>query len=425
MKTQVEIMNDISIAITQQDAASRTLAVTVPVERVQAAEAEAVRWYGRSAKVPGFRKGHVPAPVVRKRFGEAIRQSALEQLLRESWSKALDEQALKPVGEPRVRVTKFEDGAPLTFEIAVDVRPELALERLGGFTLKRQVAVVTDAALEAQLLALREQRAPWAPAEGRARPGDLIEASIQNLDSGEEAGEPVRFVIGEGRALPELESRIMELDPGATWEGHVRFPDDHPEEAKRGQSRQLRVTLLEVKRQQVPELTDEFAREVGDFADAAALRVAVRADLEAEAGREADSRLRAELIDQIAAANNVSVPPSLLERALHAYAHAYGLPEDQHGRFAGEFRPVAEAQVRRDLIIENLAEREKLHATEEEIEVRIAEVAARRSQPPAVVRAALDKAGRLRELERSITDDKVFAHLFGLSTVEGAAPARS
>ena len=204
------------------------------------------------------------------------------------------------------------------------------------------------------------------------------------MDEGAEAKEePVRFVLGPGRAVPELESQLTELDPGGSWEGPVRFPDDHPDAAKRGQPRRLRVALDEVKRQAVPELTDDFAREVGAFQDVAGLRTAVRADLEGEAAREADARVRGELIDQIAAANNVSVPPSMLERALHAYVHAYGIPEEQHQKFAGEFRPVAEAQVRRDLIIEAVADRAGLHATKEALEARMAEIAQRRGESPA------------------------------------------
>jgi trigger factor len=418
-------VTDIEITVAQQDAASRTLAVSVPAERVREAEQDAVRWYGRQAKVPGFRKGKVPEPVVRRRFGDAIRQTVIEDLLRRSWEQARTEQSLKPVGDPQVRNLKFEDGAPLTFEITVDVRPDVALERLGGFKVTRRPNAVGEDAVDAQILSLREQRAPWVPAEGRAKPGDLVEARITNLGEGETTqAEPVRFVLGQGRALPELESRMMELDPGGTWEGGVRFPDDHPDEAKRGQSRRLRVELTEVKRQAVPELTDDFAREVGSFATVADLRAAVRQDLEADAAREAESRMRSELIDQIAAANNVAVPPSLLERALHAYAHAYGIPEDQHGAFANEFRPVAEAQVRRDLIIEAVADKAGLHATEVVVAARIAEIAQRRGESPAAVRASLEKANRLRELERATTDENVFAHLLGQSTVDDAPAAR-
>jgi trigger factor len=186
----------------------------------------------------------------------------------------------------------------------------------------------------------------------------------------------------------------------------------------------VRLTLGEVKRMELPDLTDEFAREVGDFESVAALKAAVRTDLEAEARREADGRVRGELIDQIAAANNVSVPPSLMDRAIAAYVAAYGVPEDQRGRFAAEFRPVAEAGVRRDLIVEAVAEQAKLWAGAEALDTRIADLARRRGETPAAVRAALEKAGRLREMERSMTEENVFTHLLGQSTVEDAPMTR-
>ena len=422
-------MSETGIDITSaaQDAARRTYAVSVSPERVRAAEAATTERYARQLKVQGFRKGKAPAAVVRRRFGDAIRQSVIEELLRASWEAARDQDGLKPIADPQVRNVKFEDGSPLTFELLVDVKPEIALERLGGFRLTRRTGAVTDEMVDAQLASLREQRAPWVPVAERAKPGDLVEATIANLDepaADAAAAEPVRFVLGQGRALPELESHLMELDPGGAWEGTVRFPDDHPDAAKRGQSRRVRATLGEVKRQDLPALTDEFAREVGEFDSVAALRAAVKTDLEAEAKREAEARLRGELIDQIAAANNVAVPPSLLDRALAAYVAAYGVPEDQRARFAGEFRPVAEAGVRRDLIIETVAERKGLAASGDAVASRVAEVARRRGETPAAVRAALEKAGRLHELERSITEENVFTFLLGQSAVEDAPVTR-
>ncbi len=415
----------IDITPAAHDAARRTYTVAVSPERVRAAEDATTERYAKRLRVPGFRKGKAPATVVRRRFGDAIRQSVIEELLRASWEVAREQDGLKPVADPQVRNVKFEEGAPLTFELLVDVKPEITLERVGGFRLTRTVPAVTEEMVDAQLTSLREQRAPWVPAEGRAKPGDLVDATIQNLDAPEDAAaEPVRFVLGQGRALPELEARLMELDPGGAWEGALKFPDDHPDAAKRGQSRRVRVTLGEVKRQALPELTDEFAREVGEFESLAALRAAVRADLEAEARREADARVRSALIDQVAAANNVSVPPSLLDRALGAYAAAYGVPEDQRVRFATEFRPIAEAGVRRDLIIETVAEQAGLAASADAVAARIAEIAQRRGETPAAVRASLEKAGRLREMERSITEDNVFTHLLGKNTVEDGPSTR-
>ena len=416
---------DIEIAVAAQDAASRTFNVTVPAERVLSAEEAATSEFAKHARMPGFRKGKVPRDMVRKRFHDGIRQSALESLIRQSWEKVQELEALKPIGDPQVRGIKFEEGAALTFELHVDVKPELKLARLGGFRLSRHVHRVTDEQVDAQLVALREQKAPWVPVAERAKPGDLVEATVTNLDDATaEPAEPVRFVLGQGKALPELESQLMALDAGGTWEGAVRFPDNHPDAARRGQSRRVRVALHEVKRQALPDLTDDFAREAGSFETVAQLREAVRVDLEAAAKRETEADLRAQLVDQLAAANNVSVPPSLRDRAVVAYAKAYGIPEEQLPRFAGEMAPIVEAGVRRDLIIEAVAEHGKLACTEAELDGRIAEIAKRRGEAPGTVYASLEKAGRLRELERSITEEKVFAHLLAQSEIEDAHAVR-
>src|SRR5260370_1270591 len=230
--------------------------------------------------------------------------------------------------------------------------------------------------------------------------------------------QPYQLVLGEGRAIPEVEEKIMALQPGATVDATVRFPDDFPEEAKRGQTRDVRIALLEVKRQQLPELDDAFAREVGDFDSLEALRRAVREDLEKDAQREADAEVRSQLIQQIVEANHVSAPRPLGQRALYVYAQAYGIPEDQWEKFSQEFRALAEAQGRRDLVLDTVVEKQQLKATAAELDARIQELAARRGMPAAELSASLEKAKRLRDVERSITEEKVFAFLLSQSTVE-------
>jgi trigger factor len=230
--------------------------------------------------------------------------------------------------------------------------------------------------------------------------------------------QPYQLVLGEGRAIPEVEERIMGLVPGETVDAVVRFPDDFAEEAKRGQTRDVRITLHEVKRQQLAELDDAFAREVGDFESLAALRQAVTEDLRKEAERDADAKVRAELIEQIVSANSVTAPRPLVERALYVYAQAYGVPEERWPKFSEEFRPVAEAQVRRDLVLDHVMDAQQLRATEAELDQRIQELAERRGMPPAQLYASLEKAKRLRDVERSITEEKVFAYLLSQSTVE-------
>src|SRR5437667_1949682 len=415
-------MPTIQIKKTGEEPGAASLAVTVPVEQVQEAEARATSVYQRRARLPGFRKGKAPAALVKRQFAEDIRQQTLEELIRESWKAALAQEALKPVADPHIHKLKWEAGAggPVTFEFHVEVKPELTLERIGKFHLKRSVPKVTEDRVLAQLNELRDQKAPWTPVVGdKPKPKDLVQVTIATREGDAvKDPQPYQLVLGEGRAIPEVEERIMGMLPGETIDVTVRFPSDFPEEAKRGQPRDIRITLHEVKRQQLPELDDAFAREVGDFESLEALRKVVREDLEKEAEREADAQLRRDLIDQSVQANRVAAPRPLVERALAVYAQAYGIPEDRWPDFAQEFRPVAEAQVRRDVILGWGVEHHGRGATAVELEQELQEIATRRGTPVAEVRAALEKGKRLRDLERGLTEEKVFAFLLSQSTVE-------
>ena len=213
----------------------------------------------------------------------------------------------------------------------------------------------------------------------------------------------------------------MTLLPGQTVETEVRFPDDHPDESRRGKTRKVRLNLFEVKRQELPPLDDAFAREVGEFENLAALRTAVRQDLEREAAREADAALRQALLSQIIEANRVPAPDSLVHRVLHGYAHLYKVPDDQLAGFEAQFRPVAVQQVQRDLVLDAVVEAQALKATEADLDQRITALAAARNMPTGELYASLQKSNRLSELERAITEEKVFSHLLSQSTVEEAS----
>jgi trigger factor len=251
-------------------------------------------------------------------------------------------------------------------------------------------------------------------------PGDMVTVLLATADEKGELpeGKEYRVVLGGGQAIPGIEELIMRLSPGETLEQSVRWPDDFPDESERGKSKPVRVTLQDVKRKALPDLDDAFSREVGDFEGLDALTTAVRKDLESHAEREADAGVRQQLIDQILQANAFDVPPSWVTQLVDGYVKAYQIPEDERERFTAEFRPVADRQVRRDLIIDTIAEREKLKATEAEVDERVAEVAQKRNADPGQVYASLQKAGRLQEIERAITEEKVFKWLMERNTVE-------
>lgn len=411
---------DIQITTKKSEGTERLLEVQVPVEAIREAEEKTARRYATSVRLPGFRPGKAPAQLVKKRFKDAIRQQVIESLVQEAFQEVVDREQLKVASQPHVHDLKFNEGEPLTFELHVEVRPDIALARTQGFRVARPVAQISDAQLSEQIEQMRDQKAIWHPVEGKPAPGDRVNVVLATAaeDGSMPDGRAYPLVLGAGQAIPGIEELVMELTPGETVERAVRWPDDFPDEAQRGKSKNVRITLQDVKRKELPALDDSFAREVGDFETLDALQAAVRKDLEENARREAEASVRQQLLDEIAGANPFAIPPSWVSRLVDGYAETYRVPEDERERFAGEFRPVAEKQVRRDLILDTIAEKEGLRATEADIDDRIAELAKKRNADPGQVYASLQKAGRLKEIEAGLTEEKVFKWLLERNTVE-------
>src|SRR5688500_1287750 len=233
-----------NIKITSQEGTGvdRHVQVSVPVETVRDAEDKAARRYASSVRLPGFRPGKAPATMVRKKFAEAIRQEALEALVRDAYKEVIEKQDLKVASQPHVHDLKFEEGKPLTFELHFELRPTVELARTSGFRVSRRNVSVTDEDVREQIETIRDQRASWAPVEGKPLPGDMVNVEISTGDE-ETAGEARSYplVLGTGQAIAGIEELIMEAAPGETLERPVKWPDDFPDEAQRGQSKKVKV----------------------------------------------------------------------------------------------------------------------------------------------------------------------------------------
>jgi trigger factor len=411
---------DIQITTKKSEGVERLLEVSVPLAAVNAAEEQSARRYAASVRLPGFRPGKAPPAMVRKRFKDAIRQQVLESLVQDAFKEVMEREKLDVAAQPHVHDVKFEEGQPLTFELHLEVRPKLELARTEGFRVTRDQTAVTDETVSKQIETLRDQKASWVPVEEQPREGDMVKVLLATPETpGAEMpeGNPYPLVLGEGQAIPGVEELIMELTPGETKERVVKWPEDFPDEAQRNQTKNVRVTLQEVKRKSSPALDDAFAREVGDFDSIDALTAAVRADLEEHAKRDADALVRQQLLDEIAQANPFDVPPSWINRMIDAYMEAYKIPAEQREQFGAEFATVAEKQVRRDMLIDALAEQNQLTATEKDVDDRVASVAEQRGTEPGQVYTSLQKAGRLPEIERSITEEKVFDWLIARNEI--------
>jgi trigger factor len=424
----------LKIAVQEPEAWSRRLSITVPADRVSRTRGTVTDRIARSAKIPGFRKGKLPSSIVEKRFGPTIEQETVDRSIQEAYREALEAEGLTPISQGRIDRIEYERGQDLTFEVELEIRPELELGRVSGFNLTRPAAEVNDEDIDAVLERLREERGTWESADPGARPdyGDQVTVDITALEAAEEGAEEegarsYRFLIGEGQAIPDVEQAILTLAPGEESEFAVRFPDDFPDETRRGQEQKLRIKLNEVQRRVLPEIDDEMAKAVGDFENLGALRERVRADLETDVRQRADSEVRRQLIDFILEANPFGVPSSMVDRYLDymtGHSHEEGEKhdhspeqEEQIAKYRESLRPQAEWALKRTLIVEHVAEREGLTATQDEIDAKVEELATARDRSPGEVWLQLEKSGQLEMLEREITQDKVFDFLLGQNTV--------
>lgn len=413
---------DIQVISRKSEGVERRLQISVAASAVAEAKEKATRRVAQQVRLPGFRVGKAPAAVVKKKFAQEIEQEAIDQLMREAYQSVIESEKLEPVTQPHAHDVVYKDGEALTFELHCEVKPEITLDKLAGFTVKRANPAVTDEMIAEQIEQMRDQRATWTPVDEKPKEGDMVSVMLAVADEtgAIPEGKEYRLVIGAGQAIAAIEEVILDLAPGASVEKAVKWPDDFPDAEQAGKTKTARVELNDVKRKSVPTLDDAMARELGDFETVDALKSAVRTDMSANAEREADAAVRGALMEEIVGANPFDVPPTWVRHLVSAYADAYQIPAEERAKFDGEFQTMAERQVRRDLIIETIADREKLTATEADVDEKVAEMAQKRGADVGQVYAALQKAGRLREIEKGITEDRVFAWLLSKSTVEQA-----
>lgn len=400
----------------------RTLNITIPAEVVSDERETALRKLSGQVNLPGFRKGKVPTSVMEKRFGPAVDQELVDRVVSEAYRDVLRERDLRPISEGEVEDVKYAPDSDLTFKVSFDVRPEIQIERVGGFQVERPAVQVDEDQVQQVLARLQEQQGTWRPeSDGTPEDGDMVVVRIQRL--AEEGDEPRRyeFTLGEGEAIPEVEEAIRTLEVGSQGDFTITFPDDFPNEERRGESDELRIFLDSRKVLDRPELDDEFAASVGDFESLEALRERVTEDLQKEAAEEAEGAVRGALLEQIVAANPFPVPRSMVDQYIRgAVGEDQELDDEQLAELRERLGAQAEAAVKRFIVLEEIAESRDLKATEDELDERIEEIAEKNDLEPGEVYGHLQKSGRLDQLEREITERKVFDFLKSESTIKEA-----
>ena len=426
----------LQVSVEEPSSFARRLSVTVPAERVKRVRQRVAQQITRNVRLPGFRKGKIPDNLVQKQFGPAIDQQTVDEVIQETYREALDQGNVKPINKGTVADVHYHgDGGDLHYHVDVEVQPTVSLARTSGFVVARPTDSVEDADVDAVLERMRSERATLTAAEeGNPDLGDEVQVRLTTHPADADAdAEPAeaqeyKFVLGEGQAIPAIEEAIMSLAPGEERDFEVTFPDDFADAEQAGKTVRMTIGLVELKHREFPALDDDFARGIGDFDSLEALRTRLRGDLQDDARRRADAAVRDALIGQILEANPVDAPASMVDRWLD-YMTGMGEGQQQQRRqrtpeqeerfsqFREMMRPQAEAALKRMLVIESLAEREGLRATQDEVDARVELMAQAHGRSPSDVWLELEKSGQLQGLESEITEDKVFDWLRGQNTV--------
>jgi trigger factor len=419
---------ELQIAVQEPASWSRRLSITVPRERVQRTRASVSSHLSRGVRLPGFRKGKTPQSLIERQFGQQIEQETIDRLIQEAYREALEKNDLHPINQGQVMNVQYQGGADFTFEVEFEVRPTISLERVSGFQVTRPSQELGEADVDAVLERIRSDRGHWHELEAEAKPdwNDRVTVEITDRDAEEaEKVRPFRFVLGEGQAIPDVESAIMTLSPGGEGDFDATFPDDFPDEAQRGTTQHLHIRLVRGERKHLPEVDDELARSLGDFEDLAGLRTRVLEDLKKDSEQRAVAEVRGQLVQHLVEANPFEVPGSMVDRYVDYMtgdtddrkAKRSPAQEEQFSQYRALMRPQAEAALKRMLVVEHLADREGLRATQDEVDAKVEEMAAEHGRSPSDVWLELEKSGQLEALESQITEDKVFRYLESQNTV--------
>jgi len=405
------------VNVEEIEACKRRLAVEAPVDVVQAAWDRAYGRVQKAARLPGFRKGHVPRSLVKLHFADAVRREVAEDLIPDMYRQAVSEARLDPVNEPNLEDVHLEEGGPLTFVAVVEVKPTITLGAYKGVPVQHRPSPIGDADVDRALEQMREGQAQFTSVARPAAPGDLV---VVDYTLTPESGEPFSetgyaFIIGEGAVMPEIDAAVVGMVAGAECRVGVRFPQDHRLEDLRGRAGAAVVKVGEVKEKVLPALDDEFAKSLGTLDTVEALRAEVRRQLEAR--RQSDDRrvLEDKIVEALLASHDFGAPEAMVLRHIaHQIEHGrermrrQGLDPDRvqwdDEKLVAELRPTATATVRRALLLAAIAEREGLQPRDADVDAEIDRIARATQRPLPAVRRMMEKSGDLDALRGSLQE---------------------
>jgi trigger factor len=423
----------VSVSAVETSPVLRTLTIEVAAERVRRAFERAYRDLGRSVNVKGFRPGKAPRTVLESLYGQSLREEIERTLVNETLPEAVQQAGVAPVAEPRIEAEPPVQDRAFKYTATIEVLPKIELPEWRGLPGRKPEVSVSDEEVEQELTALRQRRAPLVDADEPADTGHTLTIDYHGTIDGRpfEGGsaEGALIELGSGGYLPGFEEQLKGARPGEARELRVTFPADYGAEELRSKDAVFAVNVKAVQKREVPALTDEFAKTLGDegVASVGALRERVRGELTSRRERAAREELRRSVMEALVALAKFDVPPGLVTRRVsqrlelaHQQLGRLLQHEELHQRMAQweeEWRPDAEREVRESLLLEAIADEEKIEVTDAEVDERIAQMAREQGLAADRLRRQYEERGMLENLRGRLRVDAALDRVLALAKV--------
>jgi len=420
-----------------------SLAIEVEQERVDRAMDEAYRRLAGQVEVPGFRRGRAPRPMVERVIGrDRLFQEAIDQLLPVVVGEAMEQEKVEPFTRPRVESIEFD---PLRVKAVVGLAPKVELgDYKDELRVPPEEAAVDETEVERVINRLRDNFAQWAPVERAAQLGDRVgldlRATVEGQDRPVQDSKEAEYILDSDgvRPAPGFAEQLVGVEAGAEKTFTLTLPEDYPQTEVAGQPATFTITLHWVKERQLPEVDDEFAQQVGEYADVAALRSAVEADLQQREETRVRDKLENAAMTRLVEISTVEFPPQLVDHEAQHMLETITRNFEQQGiqmsqylriigkdqaEFEGELRTQAETRVARSLALDAFADAEKIDVEDQEIEDEVRRAAAGSADADAVQRMALQNPETRARFQEATRERKARERLIELATGNGRADA--
>jgi trigger factor len=403
-----------NVTVESTGALERRMRVEVPIERIESEVDTRLKSVGRTAKIKGFRPGKVPAKVVRKHYGQQVRQEVMGEIMQKSYSDAVMQENLRPAGGPKIE-TEDEDGKIFAYVATFEVLPEVELKDLDKIKVEKAEVEIGDEDLDDMLMSLRKQRATFEEVDRKSKDGDRVVVDFTGTVDGEAfqggSGKDIPVVLGQGQMLPDFEKGLKGIKAGDEKTIKVKFPKDYHADDLAGKTAEFAINTHRVEKEVLPELNDEFA-EAFNVTEGGMeqFKQDVRENMEREAKQKLVGDIREQVLEGLIEKNPIDVPHALVHDEMHSMQHEamqrLGIEDHDQAPPLENFKGAAEKRVRIGLLLRQLITEQNITVDQDAIRGRVEEMCAGYENEDEMVKMYMSNPQVMQQVEPMVVEQK-------------------